>query len=110
MIKERNIIVCIILTFVTCGLYGIYWMIAIQDESLRAAKEEGPSGLVVFLLTLITCGIYGIYWAYVLGNRVDTIKGKDGNSGIIFVLLSLLGFSIVNNCIAQAAINTRANA
>ena len=109
MIKERNIVVCIILTIVTCGIYGIYWMIALQNDSLKAAKEEGTSGGMVLLLTLVTCGIYGIYWAYTLGNRVDKIKGSNGNSGLIFLLLSLFGLGIVNYCIAQSAVNTKAN-
>ena len=110
MIQERNIVVCIILTIITCGLYGIYWTIKLQDESLVAAEEQGPSGIVVFLLTLVTCGIYGIYWYYTLGERTDKLNGKSSNGGLLFVVLSLLGLSIVNDCVAQATLNKRANA
>ena len=27
MIERRNIAVCIVLTLVTCGIYGIYWIV-----------------------------------------------------------------------------------
>lgn len=110
MIKERNIVVCIILTIITCGLYSLYWTVQLQNESLVAAKEEGTSGIAVVLLTIVTCGIYGIYWYYTLGERTDKINGKDSNGGLLFVVLSLLGLSIINYCLAQAALNKKANA
>ena len=31
--KQRNIVVCILLSLVTCGIYGIYWMIVLNDET-----------------------------------------------------------------------------
>ena len=30
--KERNIAVSIILTIITCGIYGLYWCAVINDE------------------------------------------------------------------------------
>ena len=109
MIKERNIVTAMLLTVLTCGLYGIYWMIQIQEDSLRVAREEGPTGVSVFLLTLVTCGLYGIYWSYTLGERVDKINGKAGNGGLLFIILQVLGFGIVNYCIAQSTINAHTN-
>lgn len=110
MVQERNIAVAIILTVITCGLYGIYWMIKLQDESLIVAKEEGTSGAMTVLLTIVTCGIYGYYWSYKLGERIDKINRKDGNGGLIFIILQALGLGVINYCIAQSTLNTRANA
>ena len=31
--KERNIAVAIILSIITCGIYGIYWFIMITNEA-----------------------------------------------------------------------------
>lgn len=31
--RERNIAVAIILTIVTCGIYGIYWFIVLTDDA-----------------------------------------------------------------------------
>lgn len=61
--RERNIAVAIILTIVTCGIYGIYWFIVLTDDArLASGDQQAPSGGIAFLLTLVTCGIYGIYW------------------------------------------------
>ena len=35
-IQERNIAIAVILSIVTCGLYGIYWMIKLNDEVNRS--------------------------------------------------------------------------
>ena len=55
MIQERNIALCIVLSIVTCGLYGIYWFICLTNEMNAVAKVEGTSGGVAFLLSIITC-------------------------------------------------------
>ena len=71
MIQKRNIAMYIILSIVTCGIFGIYWFICLTDDSKLAANDnESASGPVAFLLTIVTCGIYGWYWAYKLGDRV----------------------------------------
>ena len=105
MVKNRSIVVAIILTIVTCGLYGIYWMAAVQNESLAAAKESGTSGGMVVVLTIVTCGIYGFVWAYQLGERIDRIKGSSSNSGLIYLILALFGLNIVDLCLAQDTLN-----
>ena len=66
--KKRSIAGCIILTFVTLGIYGIYWFVKLTNETNRLAPEEATlSGGLAFLATVCTLGIYGLYWAYKLG-------------------------------------------
>ena len=107
MATQRNIGVCILLTVVTCGIYGIYWMIKMNDEINYLAGEQGAtSGGMVFLLTLVTCGIYGFYWFYKMGERVDRIKGSaDSNSPVPYLILGIFGLGIVNYCLMQDTIN-----
>lgn len=108
---ERSIPLAIILSIITCGIYGIYWMIVLNDDINRLSGEpNATSGGMVFLLTLITCGIYGIYWAYKMGERCDRINGVDGNSNILYLVVALLGFSIINYCLMQDTINKRVRA
>jgi hypothetical protein len=104
MVKNRSIVTALILTIVTCGIYGIYWMAALQNESLAAAKEEGTSGAMAVVLTIVTCGIYGFYWAYKLGERIDRINGSQ-NSGVIYLILQFFGLGIVAYCLAQDGLN-----
>lgn len=112
---NRSIGVCILLSIVTCGIYGIYWMIKLNDElNLAAEKPGATSGGMVFLLTLITCGIYGYFWAYKMGENVDIIKTKSGvpssSSGVLYLVLAILGVGIINYCLMQDTLNKNAAA
>ena len=109
-IMQRSIVVCILLSIVTCGIYGIYWMIKLNDElNATAGKVNATSGGAVFLFTLITCGIYGFFWYYKMGENVDAIKTSKGlassNTGIIYLVLGLFGLGIVNYCLMQDTLN-----
>ena len=105
-IVSRSIPVAIILSLITCGIYGIYWMIKINDEVNEIAGEpQATSGGMVFLFSLITCGIYGLYWLYKMGERCDRIKGINGNSGLLYLVLAIFGLSIVSYCLIQDTIN-----
>lgn len=109
-IKERNLVLAIVLSIITCGIYSIYWMAKINDEALTLAKEKGSTGIVVVLLNLITCGIYGLFWSYKMGVCTDKIKGaQNGNSAILYLILALFGFSIVNMALTQDAVNNCVN-
>ncbi|MBR4718765.1 MAG: DUF4234 domain-containing protein [Lachnospiraceae bacterium] len=109
---NRSIVLCIVLLFVTCGIYGIYWMIKLNDElnNLNGTPED-TSGVMVFILTLVTCGIYGLYWFYKMGGKVDNIKAGMGmapsslSSSILYLLLALFGLSLVDYCLMQDTIN-----
>ena len=105
-IQNRSIALAIVLSIVTCGIYGIYWMIKLNDEINQLAGEDSAtSGIMVLVFTLITCGIYGLFWQYKMGERVDRIKGANGNSGLIFLVLSFFGLGIVGYCLMQDTIN-----
>lgn len=105
-IQERNIAIAVILSIVTCGLYGIYWMIKLNDEINQICGDtHANSGGMVFLFTLITCGIYGWYWMYKMGEKCDQIKGVNGSSGILYLILGIFGLGIVNYCLMQDTIN-----
>lgn len=105
-ITPRSIPVCVILSIVTCGIYGIYWMIKLNDEINTLAHESGAtSGGIVFLLSIVTCGIYGLYWQYKMGERCDRIKGTAGSTGILYLILAVVGFGIVGYCLMQDTIN-----
>ena len=106
-IVPRNIVLSVVLSFVTCGIYQIYWFIKMNDEVNALANEpDAPSGIMVFLFTLITCGIYGFFWMYKMGERCDKIKGSvGGSSGILYLILGILGLSIVSYILIQDSIN-----
>lgn len=109
MIKERNIAVCIILTIVTCGIYGIYWFICLNNDANTASNTFGTTGGVAFLLSLVTCGIYGLYWAFKQGEKIDAAKKSRGtdssNTGVIYLILFIFGLGIVAYALMQNELN-----
>ena len=110
-IKNRSIPMCVILSIVTVGIYGIYWFIVMTNESnALAPKNATTSGGKAFLLTIVILGIYSIYWNYKLGAKVDEMKGTESNTAILYLIIGLVGFSIINCCLAQSEINKHANA
>ena len=108
---KRNIGVCILLSIVTCGIYGIIWLVQMVDELNAAAGETNPtSGIVVFLLSLVTCNIYSWYWFYKAGELVNRASGarggtQDQNRGILYLVLSILGLNIVSMALIQDELN-----
>ena len=114
MIKERNIVVCILLSLITCGIYGIYWLITLTDDSAKANEDADFTGVKAFLFTIITCGIYGIYWNYKIGKEMYEANQKHGinasDNSLLYLILSLFGFSIITYCIVQNELNTLAKA
>ena len=109
MIKQRSIATCIILSLVTCGIYGLVWFISLTDDTNQLTGAPYASGGKALLYTLLTCGIYGFFWVYKLGEKVDNMKQKMGkpasNSAVLYLVLTLFGLGIVAYCLAQSEIN-----
>ncbi len=109
--KERNIAVSIILTLVTCGIYGLYWMVVITDDiKEQSGNNKIASGGVALLFTILTCGIYGIYWSYQMGKLLMEAKSRNGltadDNSILFLVLDIFGLAIVNYALIQDGLNT----
>ena len=109
MIKERNIVTCILLSIVTCGIYGLYWFITLTDDASRANDDPSFTVVKAFLLTLVTCGIYNIYWNYKIGKEMFEANQKRGiqtsDNSILYLVLGLFGFGIVTYCLVQNELN-----
>lgn len=70
---DRNIVMYILLTIVTCGIYSYYFIYKMAQDVNEMCRDDGKttSGLLMFiLLSLVTCGFYAYYWYYTLGNRL----------------------------------------
>lgn len=114
MIQQRNLAVCIILTIVTCGIYGLVWLYWLNDDTNTVSNEPNPtSGGIVILLSIVTCGIYGIYWAYKQGeklNRANEMRGMaKSDRSIIYLVLVIFGLGIVAYALMQDELNNLAN-
>lgn len=109
-IKKRNVALAIVLTIITCGIYGIYWEVCLVDDVNRlGGKDDAKSGVIVFLLSLITCNIYWLYWIFKAGETIDIEKNKKGlpssNRGLVYLLLTFFALGIVADAILQSDLN-----
>lgn len=109
MVKQRSVGLCIVLSIITCGIYGIYWLICLNDDVNTVTGKPGTSGGMVLVLTIVTCGIYGIYWAYKMGEKLDQARvehgAPTGSLAILYLVLNLFGLSIVTWALIQSEIN-----
>ncbi len=108
--QKRSIAVCIILSFITCGIYGLYWFVVMTNEANTLSNREGDtSGGVALILSIITCNIYGIYWAYKMGEKLDQAKVnrgmQPGSAAVVYLILQLF-IPIVGYALMQNDINT----
>lgn len=101
--KKRSLVVMAILTFVTLGIYNIYWECVVQD-GLKSKTGEGFSGIVHFFLIFITFGIYDLYWQYAAGRRLEKLGGTKDNAWL-YIILAVFGVGIINMFIMQNDIN-----
>ncbi len=73
METDRSIVTVVLLSIITCGIYGFYFVYkCAQDMNTMCDDDEETGGLAVYiLLSMVTCGLYGIYWEYKLANRLQ---------------------------------------
>jgi Domain of unknown function (DUF4234) len=54
----------LILTYVTCGIYGLYWQyLTTQELSSASGRTELNPGLEL-VLSVLTCGLFSLYVYY----------------------------------------------
>lgn len=63
-IEERSPVVAAVLSAVTCGIYGLYWLYTTGRELKEALGDDEIKPGVDVLLAVITCGLWSIYAMY----------------------------------------------
>ena len=108
-IKNRNIVTCILLTIITCGLYGIYWVVMMTKEAI-SVKDPADSGMleIVLMLFLSFLGFFLTEKKFAEGCAARGIPHEDRS--VLYLILGILGFGIVNFCLMQNDLNKIANA
>ena len=109
MIQEKIIATNVILSIVTCGIFGFVWFIQMTDDTARVSEDKSMSGGTSLLLALVTCGIYYFYWSYKMGKNIYQAKlNKNLNAqdnSVLYLVLSIFGLGIVTYCLIQNELN-----
>ena len=108
-IKERNIVTAIILTLITCGIYGIYWCVMLAKESV-SVKDASDTGLleIILMLFLPFLGLFLCEKKFAEGCADKGIAHTDNS--ILYLILGLVGLGIVGLCMLQNDLNKLATA
>ncbi|MFY9380934.1 MAG: DUF4234 domain-containing protein [Eubacteriales bacterium] len=118
MIKERDFWTFLLLSFITCGIYQIFFWISFANDVNKVCEGDGQyteDYLTAFFLSIITCGIYGIIWFYRLSKRLNYNAERFGipveiSSDNILIMM-LLGYFVatLSNYLAFYFIINEAN-
>ncbi len=102
-IENRNIVTCVILSFVTCGIYGIIWLYKMTKEAV-SVKDENDGGILEFVLNWFVpfVGWYLTEKKFAEGCAAKGIAHED--KSIMFLVLGFV-FPIANYCLMQAELN-----
>ena len=107
-IEKRNICVCILLSIVTFGVYGIYWMYLLVKNTRSIQKIK--TSCVGEMLCLFLVPFYYLYWWYTKGEKTKQEFNEHnytaGSNGTVYLVLALFGFSIVSMAIMQSDFNS----
>lgn len=103
-IEKRSIGTCVILSIVTCGIYGIVWCVKMMKEAVQV-KDEKDDGLVEILLGIFLCPV-GFYLAekkLTEGCQQKGIAHEDRS--VLYIILGFIGLGIVDYILMQGDLN-----
>ena len=91
--EARNPVMIIVLSIITCGIYGLYWLYKTFEE-LKQHNGEGLGGVVGLIL--------GLFWVsyFILPMEIQKTYEADGRqAGVsaiygLLLLIPLVGFII----------------
>ena len=108
--QEREVVPLILLTIVTCGIYGLVISYRIGEEINAHRRREDLRPGLDLVLSLATCGLWGIYVMYAYTRALeDAVRDEGGTPPQIMLpclLLSIFGLHIVALAIFQNELNT----
>ena len=105
----------LVLILLTCGIYYLYFIYVVSQETQDFLGEPEMSPGVEVLLSLITCGLWNVYWDYRMGKRVAEMCERVGlpvtDNAVLYLVLDLVGFGgfgslgLVNPVLQQDSLN-----
>ena len=107
-INKRSIGVCILLSIITFGIYGIYWLYLLVKNTRSIQKNT--TSCTGEMLCLIFVPFYSLYWWYTRGEKVKQEFSQHNyastGNGIVYLILAIFGLSIVSMAIMQSDFNS----
>lgn len=107
--ERREIVISLVLMFLTCGLYGFVLLYKMGDEINRHSRRDVINPGMDLLLIFLTCGFYLYYILYkypkTLQEMVKDEGGPDNDLVLPCILFAIFGMPIVSFLILQGELN-----
>lgn len=108
VIEKREIVKCVLLSIITCGIYGIYWGVKLGKDAVHV-KDMNDDGLLEVLL-IIFLPFVGFYLAEKKFNDGCQAKGiPHTDNSIIYLVLGIFGLAVVDYILMQNDLNKLAD-
>jgi len=111
----RDPALTLVLILLTCGIYYLYFIYVVSEETQEFLGERDTSPAVEVLLSVLTCGIYNVYWDYKIGKRVAEMCSRVGlpatDNSVLHLILDLVGvggfggLGLINPILQQDSLN-----
>ncbi|HKE16695.1 MAG TPA: DUF4234 domain-containing protein [Kofleriaceae bacterium] len=99
--RERSVLGVVLLTFITCGLYAIYWFVATKREMVERGADIPTAWLLVIPFV-------NIWWQWKWAGGVEHVtRGRmtQVTSFVLLFVLSLFGVGFIGMAVVQSALN-----
>lgn len=104
----RSVASVVVLTILTCGIYGFYWIYRTTDDLRIYLNDESISPGLDLVISIL-CAPYLIYWSYRVGKQIAEAQRLAGvreeDNSILYLVLTLLGLPVVTFAIMQSQLN-----
>ena len=105
---EKSPITVLLLTIITCGIYGLVWMYSSRNELKNYLNDQSiNSGLDLFLA--IICFPFAYVWYYKMGKDIARAQAQAGlpvnDQSVLLLILTFFGLGIVSIYIIQDNLN-----
>jgi len=109
VLEKRDLAKMIILTIVTCGIYGIYWLVMLGKDAchVKDVKDEGALEIVLMIF-LPFIGFYLAEKKLAEGCQAKGITHTDNS--VLYLILGLFGFAFIDTILLQSELNKIADA
>src|SRR5690348_3347878 len=94
--NKRSVVMVIILTFITFGIYSLVWFVKTKNEMVRSGADIPTAWLLIV-------PIANIYWQWKWAGGVEHVTRGKMSQVIAFILMFVLG--IIGMAIIQSSLN-----
>jgi len=107
--EKREPVMVLVLTFVTCGIYGFYEIYKVSSELRDALGRQDINPTLDIVLGIVTCGLYFIYLAYrypqLILEMQDRVRLPRNDISLVSIILAVCGLSMVSIFMIQTELN-----